>query len=141
MKFLLSAILIIFSCNCFAQRQRVNGCIIVYPYLASPVVYPNGTGTVVPSGQGYNGDILGKPVYNTSGGVSVLNSCYADPNPTTTRQCAVLIGVVNGRNEYAGGVFAQNYYRCHIDDFIPYLIIVAGILGFVIIKSTLLAPI
>lgn len=138
MKISLSVLLTIICFNCFSQRQRVDGCIIVFPYgavAAFPAVYPNGTGTVVPSGQNYNSDIVGKSVYNTTGGVSVQHSCYEDPNPTTTRQCAVLIRVVNGRNEYAGGVFAQNYYRCAIDDYIPYLVIICSMLGFATIRK------
>lgn len=143
MKILLSVLLVVISFNCFAQRQRVNGCIIVYPYgavTAYPGVYPNPTGSFVPTGQGYNSDIVGKPVYNTSGGVTVAYSCYQDPNPTSTRQCAVLTGVVNGRNEYAGGVLAQNFYRCPIDDYIPYFVLAFAFLGFVMIKRRNINP-
>lgn len=131
-KNLLLFIFVPLSFSAIAQTNPV-GCIIVFPYgaVASfPNVYTTLTGFSVPTTE--SADIQGLPVYDGFGaGVAVSYSCYRDPVPNTTRQC-----VVRGTStQWYGGVFAQNFYQCPIDDYIPYMILALAALGFFIIKK------
>lgn len=136
-KNVLSLVLILMSSYAFGQNP--SGC-IVYPYGAVSAyskVYSNLTGTSVPAGQ--NADIIGKPVYDggPSGngpGTAVSLSCYKQPNNTSLRECAVR-GGSSGAYVWYGGLFAQNYYTCPIDDHIPYLAFSIIILSVMIIRK------
>ncbi|TKC12160.1 hypothetical protein FA048_00640 [Pedobacter polaris] len=131
-------LIVLISISTYSLAQNPSGCIIVFPYgaVASyPGVYPTALGINVPSGQ--SADIVGKPAYSNTGGIAVSYSCYKNPNPTSTRQCAVR--VPNGGSSYIwyGGVLAQNFYQCPIDDYIPILIVFTAIVGWVVIRKKL----
>lgn len=96
-----------------------------------PDVYPNRISEFVPSGQ--NADIVGKPVYDRTNGIKVSYSCYSTRS-YSVRDCAVKVPNSNGTFTYFGGVFAQNYYQCPIDDYVPYIILLFGGIGFIIIR-------
>ncbi|QXV64564.1 hypothetical protein INP83_15905 [Mucilaginibacter sp. 21P] len=119
MKIVLSFLFVLFVYNAFAQTPQ--GCIIVYPYGTVPA-YPNVYGTLltgvsVPTTQA--ADIQGKPVYNGNISSPPGNyACYINPNPTSKRECAVRGGTSSSNYVWYGGVFAQNYYKCPIDDYL-----------------------
>ena len=136
MKFLFLSMLISSSLSVLAQNP--SGCIIVFPYGAVAAyqgVYPTALGISVPSGQ--SADIVGKPAYSNSGGIPVSYSCYKNPNPTSTRECAVRVPSGSSYIWY-GGVFAQRYYQCPIDDSSLILILSATILGGMILRRSLI---
>jgi hypothetical protein len=149
MKHLTLGLFILLCNSVFAQNQSVNGC-IVYPYNAgvsyagrvftqnigftpttqstsSPVIAPDIMGTAM-----YNGGI------NISGpNVPVNVSCYKEPVNTSLRECSVRFQTSNTTPavySYYGGVLAQNYYACPIDDYIGIFVPFLGILGFLFIK-------
>ncbi len=131
-KNLLLFIFVLFSFSAIAQTNP-TGCIIVFPYgavAAFPRVYTTLTSYSVPTTE--SADIQGLPVYDGLGaGVTVSYSCYRDPIPNSTRQC-----VVRGTStQWYGGVLAQNFYQCPIDDYIPYILLAMAALGFSIIRK------
>lgn len=128
-------LLFIFVLSSFSAIAQTNpsGCIIVFPYgaVASfPNVYTTLTSYSVPTTE--SADIQGLPVYDGLGAsVAVNYSCYRDPIPNSTRQC-----VVRGTStQWYGGVLAQNFYQCSIDDYIPYMLLALAALGFFIIRK------
>jgi len=140
MKFILCLSLIFVSSYCFSQNP--SGCIIVYPYgavAAYPNVYLNPLiGVSVPTNE--QPDIQNKPVYDGQGPSTPVNvSCYRDPSPTTKRECAIRAGLGTTASPFKwyGGVFAQDYYRCPIDDYIPFAVLGFAGLGFVLIRKQL----
>ncbi|WP_231461880.1 hypothetical protein [Pedobacter sp. Leaf132] len=136
MKFLITLILISLSLSVFPQ-QNPSGCIIVFPYGAVSA-YPNVYRSVLPGVSvptNENADIQGKTVYDGQGlSVAVNYTCYKNPNPTTRRECAVRAGNASPYKWY-GGVFAQDYYQCPLDDYIPLLILPIGLIGFCYIRN------
>lgn len=136
MKFLFLLILVSLSLSLLAQNP--SGCIIVFPYgavAAYPGVYPTALGINVPSGQ--SADIVGKPAYSNGGGTSVSYSCYKNPNPTSTRECAVRVPSGSSYIWY-GGVFAQKYYQCPIDDSGLILILSASMFGGMFLRRSII---
>lgn len=125
-----------FTYNLYAQN--VSGCIIVYPYGAVPTladIYTIPTGSNVPTTWAntdihnlptYSGDVPG--VVPERGAISTNYPCYTPIVPTTLRQCAVRITnpSIAGGFDYKGGVLAQNFYRCPIDDYVWLMLFVAG---------------
>lgn len=138
MRVIITAILLIVCTSVFAQNP--SGCIIVFPYGAIgsyPGVYPTPLGINVPSGQ--NADIVGLPAYSSSNGIPVSYSCYRNPNPTSTRECAVRVPNGNSYIWY-GGVFAQKYYQCPIDENLLYLMIFLVPISFFAIRRFAYIP-
>jgi hypothetical protein len=137
MKFFLLALLVSSSAYCIAQGTNPSGCIIVYPY-GTVASYKNVYSTPLPSVSvpaGQAADILGKPVYDGQGVSFAVNlACYRDPVPNTTRECVVRAGT-SSPYSWFGGVFAQNYYMCPIDDYIPYLMLLLTGLGFITLRN------
>lgn len=114
MKILITISLIIVTSVTYGQTNY-SGCII-YPYGAVSNytrIYTSSTGTNVPNTSTYNADIRGKPVYNGLGASQPATmSCYRQPSNTSLRECAVQVDPTT----YFGGLLAQNYYTCPIDD-------------------------
>lgn len=125
-------IFVLLSFSAIAQTNPA-GCIIVFPYgavVAFPNVYTTLTGVSVPTTE--NADIQGLPVYDGFGAsVAVSYSCYRDPIPNSTRQCVVR----GSSSQWYGGVLAQNYYQCPIDEYISYMLLALAALGFFIIRK------
>lgn len=117
--------------------QNPSGCMI-YPYnfgTYSGRVHQNRLwGVSVPRGAA--SDIQqGQPVYDGGSPTFVNVSCYKQPSNSSLRECAVRVNDGAGGYYWFGGVFAQALYSCPIDDYIPYMLLAASILGLIFIRK------
>ncbi|KQN32535.1 hypothetical protein ASE92_18235 [Pedobacter sp. Leaf41] len=151
MKFIFSIVALFSTTISFAQGP--SGC-IVYDYSSNVPPYsgkvftqiigtvPTTTSTSSPF---IAGDIRGTEMYNggitTTGigpNIPVSISCYRQPSNTLLRECAIRFQTANTTPavySYYGGLRAQNYYSCPIDDYIPYFLFISSIFGFTIIRK------
>jgi hypothetical protein len=133
------------SISLFGFAQSPSGCII-YPYnfggyggLYSGKVYQTRlSGVSVPPGAA--ADIQqGQPVYNGGSagetGTSVNMSCYIQPNNMAGRDCAVRVTISANTYDWLGGIYAEQHYSCPLDEHLPFILILSGILGFFIIRK------
>lgn len=152
MKFILLFVLLIASICTYSQGP--SGCIL-YPYNSnnppySGKVFTQNIGTVPTTTSTMSPfialDIRGTAMYEGGISTTVLGpnvsvniSCYKEPTNQTLRECAIRFRANASTPivySYYGGLLAQNYYNCPLDDYILILILPLGAFGFYTMRKT-----